>query len=157
MGRAGCVVAVTEPGRAGCDDHEVRTSPVTWTRDGRSLLIVRRDSAVRASGCSSTRRTGKGARVVSPYEGIGSGGTWSSGHRFFAIEALDGARRQTLLLLDGTLRHPVAALRYGQPLAWAPHGQLLAFLDPYEHPDLRRVGAARDRHDPGPRAVRLLG
>ena len=71
--------------------------------------------------------TGKGARVVSSYEGVGSGGTWSSGHRFFAIEAIDGARRQRLLLLDGTLRHPIAALRYGQPLAWAPHGQLLAF------------------------------
>ena len=58
--------------------------------------------------------------MLPSYAGLGDGGSWSDGRRFFAVAAVDSARRGTLLVLDGTLVHRVAAFTYGQAYAWAP-------------------------------------
>jgi hypothetical protein len=103
------------------------TTPVAWTRDGRGLLIVKRDSTGSGDWSVVDPATGSGRRVLPSYEGFGTAGRWSSGHRFFAVTAIDAARRQTLVLLDGTLRNRVAAFTFGQLLAWAPRGPLVAY------------------------------
>jgi hypothetical protein len=104
------------------------TDPVSWTRDGHSLLIEKHDRTGSGVSLLVDPRTGLGRVVLGSYNGFLGAGAWSDGRRFFAISAIDSLRRGTLLVLDGTLRRRVGTFTFGQAQSWAPHRQWLAVV-----------------------------
>jgi hypothetical protein len=103
-----------------------QTEPLAWTRDGTGLVVVARSGAAPPLSAVIDVHTGI-RRAVFPSYGLGSGGVWSSGHRFLALSAIDSASRASLLIVDGAFRSLVGAFTFGQQAyAWAPRRPLLA-------------------------------